>query len=150
MAGISIEVGVSIGIARYPQDAHDAQTLLRHADVAMYVAKRRGVAYEYYDAAYDENTVRRLAIGASCVRRSRTSALELHFQPQVNLRTGSRRAAKRWCAGCIRRRVRSRPAEFVAIAESTDLIRPLTEWTLRGALRRCAPGASAACTCASP
>ena len=56
VAGISIEVGVSIGIARYPQDAGDAQTLLRHADVAMYVAKRRGATFEYYDAAHDENT----------------------------------------------------------------------------------------------
>ena len=46
VAGISIEVGVSIGIARFPQDAGDAQTLLRHADVAMYVAKRRGAPYE--------------------------------------------------------------------------------------------------------
>ncbi len=42
VAGICIEVGVSIGIARFPQDASEAQTLLRHADVAMYVAKRRG------------------------------------------------------------------------------------------------------------
>jgi diguanylate cyclase (GGDEF)-like protein/PAS domain S-box-containing protein len=63
VAGISIEVGVSIGIARYPADAADAQSLLRHADVAMYVAKRRGASFEYYDAAHDENTVRKLAIG---------------------------------------------------------------------------------------
>ena len=71
VAGISIEIGVSIGIARYPQDASDAQTLLRHADVAMYVAKRRGAAYEYYDAAHDENTVRKLAIGGELRARHR-------------------------------------------------------------------------------
>jgi diguanylate cyclase (GGDEF)-like protein/PAS domain S-box-containing protein len=134
VAGISIEVGVSIGIARFPQDASEAQTLLRHADVAMYVAKRRGATYEYYDAALDENSVRKLAIGGELRSAIAGGQLELHFQPQVNLRTGmvdSAEALVRWfhpTQGAIS------PAEFVAIAESTDLIRPLTEWTLSGAL----------------
>ena len=151
VAGISIEVGVSIGIARFPHDASDAQTLLRHADVAMYVAKRRGVAYEYYDAAQDENTVRRLAIGGELRSAIASDALELHFQPQVNLRTGlaeSCEALVRWHAsdagrdraGRIRRdrRInRSHPA-----AHRVDAARSRS--------RRCAPGANAACTCASP
>ncbi len=134
VAGISIEVGVSIGIARFPQDASEAQTLLRHADVAMYVAKRRGAPYEYYDAAHDENTVRKLAIGGELRAAITHSQIELHFQPQVNLHTGmvdSAEALVRWfhpTQGAIA------PSEFVAIAESTDLIRPLTEWTLSGAL----------------
>jgi len=134
VAGISIEVGVSIGIARFPQDASDAQTLLRHADVAMYVAKRRGAPYEYYDAAHDENTVRRLAIGGELRAAIANDALELHFQPQVNLRSGmveSAEALVRWfhpTQGTIP------PDEFISIAESTDMIRPLTEWTLREAL----------------
>ena len=78
VAGISIEVGASIGIARYPDDAKDAQTLLRHADVAMYVAKRRGVAFEFYDAAREENTVRRLAIGGelrAAIANTRSSCI---------------------------------------------------------------------------
>ncbi|MEO8061835.1 MAG: EAL domain-containing protein [Pseudomonadota bacterium] len=134
VAGISIEIGVSIGIARYPDDCGDAQTLLRQADVAMYVAKRRGAAYEYYDPAHDENTVRKLAIGGELRAAIANDQLELHFQPQVNLRSGmveSAEALVRWfhpTQGAIS------PAEFVAIAEATDLIRPLTEWTLRGAL----------------
>ena len=134
VAGISIEIGVSIGIARFPQDASDAQTLLRHADVAMYVAKRRGAAYEYYDAAHDENTVRKLAIGGELRAAIAGNQLEMHFQPQVNLRSGmveSVEALLRWLhptQGAIG------PTEFIAIAEATDLIRPLTEWTLRGAL----------------
>jgi diguanylate cyclase (GGDEF)-like protein/PAS domain S-box-containing protein len=134
VAGISIEIGVSIGIARFPQDAGDAQTLLRHADVAMYVAKRRGAAYEYYDAALDENSVRKLAIGGELRAAIANNQLELHFQPQVNLRSGmveSAEALLRWfhpVQGSIT------PGEFIAIAEATDLIRPLTEWTLRAAL----------------
>ena len=134
VAGISIEVGVSIGIARFPQDASEAQTLLRHADVAMYVSKRRGTPFEYYDAAHDENSVRKLAIGGELRSAIAGSQLELHFQPQVNLRSGmvdSVEALVRWfhpTQGSIS------PAEFIAIAESTELIRPLTEWTLATAL----------------
>ncbi|HYJ41363.1 MAG TPA: EAL domain-containing protein [Steroidobacteraceae bacterium] len=134
VAGISIEVGVSIGVAHYPDDAGDAHTLLRHADVAMYVSKRRGATFEYYDAAHDENTVRKLAIGGELRAAIASNALELHFQPQVNLRSGmveSAEALLRWfhpTQGAIG------PDEFIAIAEATDLIRPLTEWTLNGAL----------------
>jgi len=134
VAGISIEVGVSIGIARFPQDASEAQTLLRHADVAMYLAKRRGTPFEYYDSALDENSVRKLAIGGELRSAISGSQLELHFQPQVNLRSGmvdSVEALVRWfhpTQGSIS------PTEFIAIAESTDLIRPLTEWSLGAAL----------------
>jgi len=134
VAAISIEVGVSIGIARFPQDASEAGTLLRHADVAMYAAKKRGTPFEFYDAALDENSVRKLAIGGELRAAIANSQLELHFQPQVNLRSGmvdSVEALVRWfhpTQGAIS------PAEFVAIAESTDLIRPLTEWSLRAAL----------------
>jgi len=134
VVGIAIELGVSIGVARYPHDAGDAQILLRHADVAMYVAKRRGSIFEYYESAHDENTVRKLAIGGELRSAIANSSLELNFQPQVNLRTGmveSAEALLRWVhptQGAIR------PAEFVAIAEATDLIRPLTEWTLTVAL----------------
>jgi diguanylate cyclase (GGDEF)-like protein/PAS domain S-box-containing protein len=134
VAGICLEVGVSIGVARYPDDAPDVQALLRHADVAMYVAKRRGIAWEYYDATHDENTVRRLSIGGELRAAIANDQIELHFQPQVNLRSGlveSAEALVRWhhpAQGEVS------PAEFVAIAESTDLIRPLTEWTLNRAL----------------
>ena len=134
VAGISIEVGVSIGIARFPQDASEAQTLLRHSDVAMYVSKKRGTPFEYYDAAHDENSVRKLAIGGELRSAIAGSQLELHYQPQVNLRNGmvdSVEALVRWfhpTQGSIA------PAEFIAIAESTELIRPLTEFTLATAL----------------
>jgi EAL domain-containing protein (putative c-di-GMP-specific phosphodiesterase class I) len=98
------------------------------------VSKRRGVTFEYYDATQDENTVRKLAIGGELRAAIASNALELHFQPQVNLRSGmveSAEALLRWfhpTQGAIG------PHEFIAIAEATDLIRPLTEWTLNGAL----------------
>jgi diguanylate cyclase (GGDEF)-like protein/PAS domain S-box-containing protein len=134
VVGIAIEVGVSIGVARYPHDASDAQILLRHADVAMYVAKRRGSTFEYYDVAHDENSIRKLAIGGELRSAISSNALELHFQPQVNLRTGMVESAEALLRWTHRTQGAINPAEFIAIAEATDLIRPLTEWTLTVAL----------------
>jgi diguanylate cyclase (GGDEF)-like protein/PAS domain S-box-containing protein len=134
VAGVSIEVGLSIGIACCPEDGTDAPTLLRRADVAMYVAKRRGTPFERYDRSHDGHSVRSLALGVELRAAIEGDTLSLHYQPQVDLRSGrvaGVEALLRWehpALGPVR------PDEFLAIAESTDLIRPLTEWTLRRAL----------------
>ena len=86
-AGIAIDVGVSIGIARYPDDAKDPATLLRHADVAMYVAKRRQTRFEMYDPANDRNTVRRLAMVGELRSAIANGQLRLYYQPKINFRT---------------------------------------------------------------
>jgi diguanylate cyclase (GGDEF)-like protein/PAS domain S-box-containing protein len=132
--GIAIEVGVSIGIAMFPDDARDSKELLRHADVAMYVAKRRGSAFDYYERDHDQHTVRRLSMMSELRAAIENSGIGLHYQPQVNLRTGgaeSVEALVRWqhaMHGSVG------PGEFVTLAESTDLIRPLTDWTIGQAL----------------
>ncbi|MGH8167514.1 MAG: diguanylate cyclase domain-containing protein, partial [Woeseiaceae bacterium] len=59
---IAIDIGLSIGIAVFPQDANEAESLFKNADVAMYVAKRSGSGFEFYNAADDRHTVRRLSI----------------------------------------------------------------------------------------
>ena len=133
-AGIAIDVGVSIGIARYPDDAADPATLLRHADVAMYVAKRRQTRYEMYDPTSDRNTPRRLAMVGELRSAIANGQLRQYYQPQINFRThqcDSVEALIRWPHpeyGFVS------PAEFIVLAESTDLIRPLTEWTLACAI----------------
>jgi diguanylate cyclase (GGDEF)-like protein/PAS domain S-box-containing protein len=135
VAGISIEVGLSISAAQSPMDATDAQTLLKRADVAMYVAKRRGSAFERYDAAQDDNSVRRLSIGGELRAALAADALEVHYQPQVSLRSGlveGVEALMRWPHPSLGQ---IGPMEFITIAESTDMIRPLTEWSIARALR---------------
>jgi diguanylate cyclase (GGDEF)-like protein len=132
--GIAIEVGVSIGIAVSPDHSRDPKELLRHADVAMYVSKRHGTPFEYYDREDDQHTVRRLSMLSELRSAIENSGISLHYQPQVNFRTGktdSVEALVRWqhaTHGNVG------PAEFVTLAEATDLIRPLTEWTIRQAL----------------
>jgi diguanylate cyclase (GGDEF)-like protein/PAS domain S-box-containing protein len=134
--GISIEVGLSIGIALWPDHARDPQELLRHADVAMYVAKRRNHTYEYYAREHDQNTVRRLSMVSDLRAAVSRGEINLLYQPQVDLATGliaSAEALMRWqhpVHGAVS------PAEFIAIAESTDIIEPLTEWTVAEVLKQ--------------
>ncbi|HEY7378888.1 MAG TPA: EAL domain-containing protein [Steroidobacteraceae bacterium] len=136
--GLAIDVGLSVGIALYPEHAADAETLLRHADVAMYVSKRRGTPFEHYEAAHDQHSIRKLTMVSELRAALADNQLSLYFQPQVNLRTGraaSVEALLRWRhprLGAVS------PAEFIAAAEPTDLIEPLTEWTLREALAQAA------------
>jgi diguanylate cyclase (GGDEF)-like protein/PAS domain S-box-containing protein len=132
--GIAIEVGVNIGIAVAPDHGLDAKELLRHADVAMYAAKRHGAGSEYYDAGNDHHTVRRLGMVSELRAAIEAGAITLHYQPQVDLETStvsSVEALVRWrhaLYGAVS------PDEFVTLAEATDLIHPLTYWTIRRAL----------------
>jgi diguanylate cyclase (GGDEF)-like protein/PAS domain S-box-containing protein len=134
--GVPIDVGVSSGIAMYPRDATDAQTLLQCADVAMYQAKRRGATHEYYDASYNEHSVRRLTMVSELRQAIARGTIRLCYQPQVNLATGG--------VDCVEALMRWRhptfgdvsPSEFIGVAEASDLIWPLTEWTLQEAVRQ--------------
>jgi diguanylate cyclase (GGDEF)-like protein/PAS domain S-box-containing protein len=132
--GVAIEVGVNIGIAIAPDHGLDSRELLRHADVAMYAAKRHGAGFEYYDMVDDHHTVRRLGMLSELRTAIEKGGVALHYQPQIDLRTGavsSVEALVRWhhpIYGNVS------PAEFVTLAEATDLIHPLTYWAIRTAL----------------
>ncbi|MBB6093537.1 diguanylate cyclase (GGDEF)-like protein/PAS domain S-box-containing protein [Povalibacter uvarum] len=136
--GIAIDVGVSIGIALFPQHADTSDALLKNADVAMYACKRHGSAFELYDPTLDQHSVRRLTMVSELRQAIETGQLSLHYQPQINLRSGhadSVEALLRWRhpqLGPVS------PAEFIGVAEATDLIKPLTYWTLREALTQAA------------
>ena len=133
--GIAIEVGLNIGIALAPDHGLDARELLRHADVAMYSAKRHGAGFEYYDVVTDHHTVRRLGMLSELRAAIDGDGIALHYQPQVSLQTGTAESVEalvRWrhpMHGDVS------PTEFVALAEATDLIHPLTYWVIRTALR---------------
>jgi len=133
-----IQVQGSIGIALTGPDAHDADQLMRNADLAMYRAKAAGEGtFARYDPQMHTGLVDRLQLAAD-LRRALDNGgeLELHYQPTVQLRTGDIvgfEALVRWrhpLRGMIS------PAGFIPLAESTGLIRPLGQWVLAESCRQ--------------
>jgi diguanylate cyclase (GGDEF)-like protein/PAS domain S-box-containing protein len=137
LAGHAVSVGVSIGIAMYPEHGVDVKTLLRHADVAMYVAKRGGSGHAVYAWEQDVHDPDRLSLIGELRAAIEHSELVLHYQPKLSLRTGfcdRVEALVRWQhpqRGLIP------PDNFIPLAEQTGLIKPLTHWVIREALRQC-------------
>ena len=136
-AGVDLDIDVSIGIAMYPDHGTDAESLLQHADVAMYKAKEHNLGYAIYEPREDRHSVRRLTLMAELRAAIEKHQLELHYQPKLCLKT--RRvvgveALVRWNHpeyGYVP------PDEFIPLTEQSGLIFPLTDWVLREALRQC-------------
>lgn len=121
----------SIGIAIFPQDGSDPDTLVRNADTAMYVAKGAGRAcYRFYDEQMNAQSVGQLKMEEELRHALRTDELELHYQPQVDASSGmvvSLEALVRW-KHPVRGMVS--PVDFIPIAERTGQIIELGKWVL--------------------
>ncbi|HYM60325.1 MAG TPA: GGDEF domain-containing protein [Thermoanaerobaculia bacterium] len=134
MAGISLEVGASAGIAYYPEDGGDSHKLLRCADIAMYHAKHVAGGVAEYSQQFDEHTPARLAMTAELGKAIREGEIDIHYQPIVALDSGSVagfEALVRWPhprLGLLW------PADFLPLAEATDMIHALTYWVVENAL----------------
>jgi len=127
-------VQASIGLAVYPQDGMDAETLLRSADIAMYRAKAAGRGgVTYFEEAMNRDARRRLLIEQRLRAALRDQMLSLAFQPKVSLSDGSLQgveALARWTdpqLGWVS------PGEFIAVAEECGLIDELGTWVLNEA-----------------
>jgi diguanylate cyclase (GGDEF)-like protein len=133
----TVDIGASVGIALYPDHGHDAETLLRRADVAMYAAKRSGTGFAFYAVEHDTHSPTRLAMLAELRHAIEQGKLLLHYQPKVDLRSGrivGAEALVRWehpTLGLLM------PDDFIPLAEHTGLIRPLGLWVVEAALRQC-------------
>ncbi|MFC3078133.1 putative bifunctional diguanylate cyclase/phosphodiesterase [Phenylobacterium terrae] len=127
-------VGASIGVAIYPDDAADAESLTNNADLAMYRAKSAGsLAPCFYDAPLDEAIRERREMANDLRVAIETGALGLHYQVQTSVTTGEvtgYEALVRWTHP---KRGPISPAAFIPLAEENGLILALGEWVLRRA-----------------
>ncbi|MCA1646273.1 MAG: EAL domain-containing protein [Chloroflexi bacterium] len=136
ISDVSVEVGGSIGIALIADEAADSDTLLRRADVAMYVAKRTGGGFVVYSPDQDEHSPDRLAMVGELKRAIESDELILQYQPKISLGTTrciGVEALIRWqhaLHGLIP------PDQFIPLAEQTGLIKNLSHWVLNAALKQ--------------
>jgi diguanylate cyclase (GGDEF)-like protein/PAS domain S-box-containing protein len=132
--GRDVFITASVGVALYPQDAKDPESLMKSAELAMYRAKESGRdAYQLYTAEMQTSVTERLALESKLRRALERGEFSLHYQPQVDLRSNrifGSEALLRWNQADLGM---VDPAKFIPIAEETGLIVPIGEWVVRTA-----------------
>ncbi|WUR16172.1 EAL domain-containing protein [[Empedobacter] haloabium] len=134
--GHDIFVTSSVGIAMYPHDGLDVATLVKHADSAMYHAKRTNAGFKFYEAAMELSISHHVRLESDLRRALELGQLEVYYQPQMTVdgaRIVAMEALLRWHHP---ERGMVPPGEFIALAEETGLINPLGDWVLRTACAR--------------
>ena len=135
---LSLEVGASVGVARFPKDGQDSHALLRCADIAMYTAKEAQTDYKIYTAEQNQHSVQRLSVLSDIRRALAADEIVVHYQPIIDLDDLRVRGAEglvRWQHpehGLIP------PGAFVQTIEQTGLIGPLTRHVLEHSIAECA------------
>jgi diguanylate cyclase (GGDEF)-like protein len=136
IAGADLSVEASVGIVVSGEHGDDAQTLLRRAEVAMYVAKQRNRGVAVYDPSEDAHDPGRLALLTELRRALDQRELVLHYQPKVSLPSGEVCGVEALVRWEHPQRGLVPPDQFIPLAEHTGLIGPLTRYVLDVALRQ--------------
>ena len=133
----TINIGISVGIACFPEDGTDSKTLMQHADMAMYVAKRNQIGFSHYDESEDLISSNRLTLIADLRKALNNDSLQLYFQSLIDLAgsniTGAE-ALLRWEHpeyGFIP------PEKIIELAEYIGIIHQLSIWVLEKAIEQC-------------
>ena|GEM_PF-3279326 len=134
--GPPVDLRASVGIATFPEHGQDADTLLRHAEVAMYVAKREQLGSAVYSPDQDDNRADRLELRGEVRFALANRELVLHYQPIINLQTGATEIAEALIRWQHPKQGLLLPARFMPYVDGTELVTPVTEWVLREALTR--------------
>ncbi len=138
VAGTPIQIEASFGIALHPAHGDDADTLLRHAETTMHLAKTSTRGFSVYEPESDQQRLRQLTLLGELRHAIEQEEMVLYYQPKVSFETGriaGMEALVRWKHP---RLGFMQPDEFMPLLEQTGLVRPLTYWTLKAAIQQCA------------
>ncbi len=134
ISGRQYRPAASIGISTFPTDGRDAQSLQKHADIAMYRAKEEGRStFQFYSEQLNTHSLQRLEFESNLNNALNNREFVLHYQPKMDVKTGavtSMEALIRWVSpqfGFVP------PGQFISIAEETGLILPLGRWVAQTA-----------------
>ena len=137
VAGVALAASASVGIAMFPDDGRDMETLLHRADMAMYQAKSSGRGcFSFFSSEMNQLAQERLALETALRQAIQTRQLHLHYQPQVDMETGKLygvEALARWTHAELGE---ISPVRFIPLAEECGLIADLGHWALREACRQ--------------
>jgi diguanylate cyclase (GGDEF)-like protein/PAS domain S-box-containing protein len=134
--GRTISVTPSIGIAVFPHDAETADTLIKNADTAMYLAKARGRAnHQFFTAAMARSALDALVLESQMAQGLERGEFVLHFQPQISASTGQLIGAEALMRWRHPERGLLMPDAFILLAEQQRLMLPLGQWVLRESAR---------------
>ncbi|PTN12344.1 EAL domain-containing protein [Nitrosomonas aestuarii] len=130
-------VTASIGIALYPDDGTDVETLSKNADIAMYRAKQEGRnGYRFFTTEMQAQATRNLQLVSALRHALENDQFQIYYQPQVSIKNGhiiGAEALLRWHHPVLGN---VSPAEFIPVAEDSGVILPIGEWVLRSAVRQ--------------
>ncbi len=130
--GTEVFVGGSVGVAMYPEDGLDIDTLLMNADTAMYRAKAAGRGgFQLYDRSMNARALERLRMETRLRRALERNEFVLHYQPRVDVVTGRIVGAEALIRWQHPERGLLPPAEFIPLVEDAGLVIPIGEWAIR-------------------
>ncbi|HYQ73188.1 MAG TPA: EAL domain-containing protein [Gammaproteobacteria bacterium] len=130
-------VSLTLGIACFPEDGTNHETLLSNAESAMHRAKRNGLPYQYFDPSNDVSPSKQLRYSGQIRSAIDNNEFELYYQPLVDIQTSriiGAEALLRWehpVEGTVM------PQRIIPVAEQLGMITPITDWVLVTALRQC-------------
>lgn len=135
----NVQVSASIGVTIFPQDASDADQLVRHADMAMYQAKQAGKnRFHYFDVVQDQIAQARMSIISGVQAALRYKQFVLYYQPKVNMRTGKVIGVEALIRWIHPERGLIPPLDFLPHIEKHPIELELGDWVIAEAVRQCA------------
>lgn len=134
----SLFIGATLGIANYPDHADNPQSLIQKAEIALHKAKDTGKDFVIFESSHDHGNAEKIDLANDLRNAIRDGGLELHYQPQLDLRTGKISGVEALCRWIHPEHGFISPDTFIDIAERTGIIKQLTEWVLATAIKQSA------------